>query len=461
MYYRLTYTSSTDKGKVGDSVINALKPLDIGQSPSCALQLPDDEGLEPTIIATIKPVEKGGWCIIRRTEGYGISVNGEDVKVAKKLDNKDEITFANGQSRTSLKYEVFSDGDYDTANGLVYNRHSSSHRILVASVILAITAVGIAFYALFGAKNRDLRHSIPASYADALYHITIDSVSLIHIVNINGKQKTEVIESAELQQAAVGTCFITDDGLLVTARHCLEPWLDDDTWDGKEISNKLPPDVRMAIEAETANMLSGNEEYAVRSHCIVSLGEYAKSFYSTDFHMDKSRDMVMQLGTDAKPLYWRTIFPIAHRRDMELGDFAYIKAPNDIKKRKGLPTATLDELKDFGKHDDHDIAVMGYPVNDNDADDNAKTDYGNAQPLELDSSGMFIGCMQMTAPINRGNSGGPVFAIIDGRVKVIGIVSKADRKADQQTFWAVPITEVKRMHTDGDKVKNEKESFIR
>ena len=33
----------------------------------------------------------------------------------------------------------------------------------------------------------------------------------------------------------------------------------------------------------------------------------------------------MRLGTRQEEIYWRTIFPIAHRRDMELGDFAYLK----------------------------------------------------------------------------------------------------------------------------------------
>ena len=50
--------------------------------------------------------------------------------------------------------------------------------------------------------------------------------------------------------------------------------------------------------------------------------------------------------------------------------------------------------------------------------------------------------MMMAAPVNRGNSGGPVLAYVGKRVMVIGIVSKADAQASQETFWAVPITEV-------------------
>lgn len=460
MYYRLTYKSSTDKHLTGDTVLNSLRPLDIGQTPSCDVRLPENSELEPVVFATIQPVE-GGWALVRRTDCYTILVNGESLTVARRLSDKDEIQLSDGQNETVLRFNVFTDGEYDSASGLVYSRHTASHRLLPACIVLAFVAVGVACYAVLGGRHKDLRHSIPETYAKALYHITVDSVSLLHDTIIDGRRQQVVVESVELQQAAVGTCFVTDNGLLVTARHCLEPWLDDDTWNGQAIDPKMAPDVRLAVIAETRNQLSGSEDYTVRSHCVVSLGGFAREFYSTDFHIDKSRDMILELGTDRQPLYWRTIFPMAHRRDMELGDFAYMKAPSGMGK-SSLPVASLAELKAFGSPEgDHDIAVMGYPVNDNDADDNVKTDFGNSQPLELDSASRFIGCMQMTAPINRGNSGGPVLALIGGKVKVVGIVSKADRKAEQQTFWAVPITEVLRMHADGDRVKYNETTFRR
>ena len=69
--------------------------------------------------------------------------------------------------------------------------------------------------------------------------------------------------------------------------------------------------------------------------------------------------------------------------------------------------------------------------------------------------------MQLSAPINRGNSGGPVVAIVEGVIKVIGIVSKADGRADQGMFWAVPITEVLIMHRQGDKVEEDIEEYRR
>lgn len=462
MYYRLTCKSSTDRKLEGYSVFNSLKSIDIGQTSSCDIILPSNGRYEPVVFATIRPLDNGRWCIVRRTDCYDITINQRRLAIAQELSTKDEIFFSDGENKSTFKFEKFEDGEYDAADGLVYKRHSSSVKGLVACILLALVAVGIAAYSMLGGRTKDLRHSIPPEYANALYHIAVDSVTLLHMSYTDGKPHQETIEAIELQEAAVGTCFVTDNGLLVTARHCLEPWLDDDTWDGKSLNEKMAPDVRMAVKAETANVLAGNDEYILRSHCIVSLGSYSREFYSTDFVMDKSRDMVLQLGTDDNPLFWRTIFPMAHRRDMELGDYAYMRLPDGISRQNALHIANKEEIEKFGEpQNDHDIAVMGYPVNDNDADDNVKTNFGNAQPLELDDNKNFVGCMQMTAPINRGNSGGPVLAFIDGKLKVIGIVSKADRRADQQTFWAVPVSEIARTHGSSGKVKDNDKTFLR
>ena len=179
--------------------------------------------------------------------------------------------------------------------------------------------------------------------------------------------------------------------------------------------------------------------------------------------MNKSRDMVMRLGTTTEAIYWRTIFPIAHRRDMELGDFAYIKAERTTRESNEslLSLAEWDEIRDFTKSKNHDIAVIGYPLNDNDADD-ASFIYGNHTGFALsDSIKSPVGCLQMSAPINRGNSGGPIIAMIGANIKVIGIVSKADGRANQGMFWAVPVTEIIEMHRHGDEVEQDSVTYRR
>ena len=178
--------------------------------------------------------------------------------------------------------------------------------------------------------------------------------------------------------------------------------------------------------------------------------------------MNKSRDLVMRIGNADEVFYWRTIFPIAHRRNMELGDFAYVKAKNLPKDKKiDVKLAGWDDIINFAKSKNHDIAVVGYPLNDNDADE-ATVVYGNLMSFEfIDSIKEPIGCLQLSAPINPGNSGGPIIAKIDNNMKVIGIVSKADGRANQGMFWAVPVTEMTTMHQKGDKTEEDTETYRR
>lgn len=228
----------------------------------------------------------------------------------------------------------------------------------------------------------------------------------------------------------------------------MEPWITDEKWDGTGFDVKMPPAVRMAAEAETRNRTQGTDAYGVKARCVISNGLETFYLYSTDFRFNKTRDKVLRLGTEKEPIYWRTIMPLANRRDMELGDFAYVEAEGGI--TGNLELASLEDLKRFDRQADKEIAVIGFPVNDNNADELCVKVYGNSQHLEFDGKGENLrGCIQMMAPVNPGNSGGPVVARTGNRIKVIGIVSKADGMARQGVFWAVPVTEVHLLRAHG------------
>ena len=123
--------------------------------------------------------------------------------------------------------------------------------------------------------------------------------------------------------------------------------------------------------------------------------------------------------------------------------------------------ADWDDLVTFANGGHQDIAVIGYPLNDNDAE-MVSVVYGNLMAFEYhDSLQAPVGCLQLSAPINPGNSGGPVFAKIGDALKVIGIVSKADGRASQGLFWAVPVTEVVTMHAHGDYVEEDSVTYRR
>lgn len=451
MYYRLTYVSSSvNKERIGDYVISGGKPLNIGQGNGSHIQLPDSDLYEPQLFATILLREDGnGWFIVRRTDCYQILVNGVEMSVAQSLCNGDVLSFNDGSFKTELKFQVFTDGDYDANSGFIYQKHN---RIKTVSLITAILAIVVAFLTVYtftsNRHEQDLRHKDFSSINGSVYHITTDAVYLLCDSLINGEHQHVIVDAIELDNVAAGTAFLTTDSLFVTARHCIEPWINDEKWDGVSSKLRMSPEVRLATTAETGNRLSGSSKYSLRSHCIISRGQERYEFFSTDFHMNQARDLVMRLGSAGDVIYLRTIIPIAQRRDMELGDFAYVKA----EKPGILMLADWPDLLSFSNHAaNHDIAVIGYPLSDNDTDGDAVPVYGNLMGMEFNADSTNLkGCIQMSAPINRGNSGGPILALIDKKIKVVGIVSKADERAEQGVFWAVPATEVVSLHKKGD-----------
>ena len=83
---------------------------------------------------------------------------------------------------------------------------------------------------------------------NSVVQIKTDSVFLLAYNKTTGD--TLHIDSCEYMVS--GTAFITDDSLLVTARHCVEPWLNVDSIpaDSSKIES-LP--VKWALMAETRN----------------------------------------------------------------------------------------------------------------------------------------------------------------------------------------------------------------
>lgn len=461
MYYRLTYISTENKERQGDYVINGMRPLDIGQGASCGALLPESDMYEAQLFATILFKEEfDKWFLVRKTDCYKISVNGAELSIAQLLNNGDILSFADGTHESRFKFEVLNDDDFDPNSGYVYKKRKSNGIVMAVTIAISLVAVCVAAYSLWNKEaDKDLRRYDLSSVTQSVYHITTDAVYLLCDSLVNGEIKQVIVDAIELDNVAAGTAFLTDDSLFVTARHCIEPWINDEKWDGISSKLKMSPELKLATYAETCNRLLGEKKYSLRSHCIISRDHERYEFYSTDFFMDQTRDLVIRLGSAGETIYLRTIIPIAQRRDMELGDFAYVK----VDTMGCLSLAGWQDILSFSKPDyDHNIAVVGYPLTDNKTEGDAVPVFGNLMGMEFNSDRTNLsGCIQMSAPINRGNSGGPILARVGNKIKVVGIVSKADERANQGVFWAVPATEVVRMHGHGDNTEDDSMIFRR
>ncbi len=424
MYYRLKNIDT------GDCLLAGARRLDIGHTPSCGLRTECGSGEEPRVLASILPRKGGGWILTRRDDSARVALAGRPVGVAAAISPGDEIDI----DGTRLRFTVHTDGDYDPAAGVVYRRRGGRRRgILVA--IVAVAAIVAAAALLLPRPRASLREADLDALDASLYRIVADSVYLLR----DSSGIEIVVAAIEPDTRASGTAFLTADSLLVTARHCIEPWIGDEEWDGTPGSPTLSAELALAIEAETANRLAGREIYRVRTRCVLTSPTERHELYSTDFDVDRSRDQVVCLGTDARPMYMRSIVPLAHRSDMELGDVAVMA----FGAAGALHVASADELRAFDASADREIAVAGFPVTDSRIDTGVSRTWGNSQHIDFSGrDGTPAGCIQMSAAVNAGNSGGPVLALIDGEPRVVGLVSKADRRSTQGTFWAVPATEI-------------------
>ena len=118
MYYRLTYTASSDKERFGDFVQNGNKPLNIGQVVSCNVQLPESDLFEPQVYATILQKEDGDcWYLVKRTDSHQVTINGTEIPIAQILQSGDKLSFSDGTVHTELLFETFDDGEYDANSG--------------------------------------------------------------------------------------------------------------------------------------------------------------------------------------------------------------------------------------------------------------------------------------------------------------------------------------------------------
>ena len=452
MYYRLTHISGPRMAKSGQGLLGGDRPVLIGQLPNCDVQLPVSDIYEPQVFAVILPREEAsGWLLVRRTDHFGITIDGEPLHTAAPLKDNAMMTFDNGGCTTKLGVKIYKNGSLDDM-GRVFNSRATAFRHAAVWLTILLALSTLLFLPRLLHDGRQLKKVDMGQYEASLFRIAVDSIYLTMDTLVGGQWQERLLASGELSGSHVGTCFLTKEGYFVTARHCLEPWLDDDAWDGSALNSKTPIEIRLAAQAETWNRAEGANRYHVKSRCIISNEQENYEFYSTEFGMNKSRDQILRLGSDRNPIYWRTITPLASRRDMELGDFAYVKAPTGV--AGSLEAATMTDMLRFKTQGDKDIAVLGFPVSDHGVASHMSIVYGNCQQFDFDSvDDTRRGCMMMTAPVNRGNSGGPVLAYVGKRVMVIGIVSKADAQASQETFWAVPITEVeqsRKAEVDGE-----------
>lgn len=200
-----------------------------------------------------------------------------------------------------------------------------------------------------------------------------------------------------------GTAFLLDDGRLVTARHCVAPWRFNNS-----AAQLIVPDSRLEAVI-TAYSKDGD---IIR-------------FTSSDCVMDNSDDTAISSNGE-------TIFVYTYGRE---NDWAYLQTDKKSAHLKAASRGTVVNLK-AGEP----LYVMGYPASlGAESPNRINPIYSAASKGRdgLDKNGLIL----ISGGVQGGNSGGPVLALVDGEIQVVGIVSTMIRGGNYGC--ATPISTIK------------------
>lgn len=430
-YYSLTVKNSYGKLHADECFHNAMMPLTIGQLNSSNIVLPCADDLLPQNFCTIKATEPDSWILIRQTDFYPIKVNDQVLDCVCRLYDGDVIAL-NG---VSFIFNIHEDDSYAETQGII--RHTSrtyKRQFLVwCCSLLAVLAISIGYPML--KENRNSFTSNDDSIIRAsLCKLDVEEV-ILQIHTTEDKQgEYRDVDSYLLDNKSVGTCFITTDNLIVTARHCVEPWLDFNKWEDNKTLTDLPQEVYWAVIAEQSQLEQADTLYRVVSKCQIITNDNLciDTFTSDQFSYNRSRDIISHMGVEHLP--WRVIYPLYHRKDVELGDFAFIKTQH----KGNLTLATKEYITEIQNKEESEVRIYGFPKKNH----GNRCEYQEAA-LVLRESDLSTECMQLKVNGTTGYSGAPVIEKRDGKMHVVGVFSKIDDFDDSKnTFYAVPANEI-------------------
>ena len=443
-YYTIRFLEGNAYHSKDDVLTTSDDILHIGETADCPIRY-DAEGFEPEYYATIIKNEDGeGWRIVKRSQFVDVQIAGNGgFGYVHQLKDGDIITF--GDKTMSLQFNLHQEGDYsDTGIKIV---HQSNHRLLYAiAAIVIIIATGVG-YLLYDRWNQTDLHQDVKAYSSSVYIIMADSVQLVKVYDGKEELVRETKDLTYTGEREIGTAFLTTDGKLVTARHCIEFWLKAQIGSVNNVS-KLDDDdvIKWAIETETfmkRHEYKNDTMMAMRTFCSVyhpdSLDEPKYVFHSMEprVHINRAYDEVTIVPAFDGNYYWRTIIPKHNRRKMELGDIAYI----DVDERGEIELADTVQISSISEGTA--IVFLGFPQND-------KRDrilaYEDGRITRDVVDGLIHQNLYVKGDVNSGFSGGPVMARIDKKIVAVGVTSRIDSISNGIYKWIVPVSEIVEMN---------------
>ena len=402
--------------------------INIGESADCDVRYETDCSTPEYYASIIRNDDGKSWRIVKRSQHINISILGKgSIGFAHALCDGDIIQF---EGKTmALSFHTHFDSRYD-------EEEKPSMRQWAIAGLFGLAAV---VSMVFGLNNR--QNSIDATDVEPLeesvYFVKVDSVR--RLLTANGKVECLLPVKVLEGEAPTGTAFLTTDGILVTARHCVEYWIGTNLDLTTKVDDMKEDDiVRWAIETETFNQTHEGDsviQLQVFFSVFDFMGNQKYSFSSTDkqVHINKDKDGVFLLADFSHEYYWRSVRPYFNDRQMELGDILWIDGLSQQGKVKLASEEQMKEVRNATK-----LMICGYPMTGIGDKRMTFTEGTIRRNVSAGNENLFF-----ESNINHGFSGGPVLMKDGHDVVAIGVVSRVDSISSGLYKWAVPITAIK------------------
>lgn len=417
-----SYHKNGQRLKLTERIIN------IGESADCDVRY-ESRHLQPEYYASlIQNEDMKSWRIVKRSQHTDISIAGKGViGYAHQLSDGDIIQFE--QQSMTLCFHVHDDGRYDDEG----TDKSWQWGLAALLILIAVTA----FVFSLGKQQEEICAKDVEALEESVFLVRVDSVC--RVLDVGGREESLPPMKVLNGEAPTGTAFLTTDGIMVTARHCVEYWIGNHFDLTTKVSDLSEDDiVRWAIETETFNQTCESDSVKLL-RVFFSLYDFTSNkqyaFASTDkqVHVNRERDGVFLLADFNQDYYWRSVRPYFTDREMELGDILWIDSIPEQGKVKLASKENMEQVRSGTP-----LMICGYPMTGFGDKRMTFTEGTIRRNASTEKENLFF-----ESNINHGFSGGPVLMKADGDVVAIGVVSRVDSISSGVYKWAVPITEIK------------------
>ena len=325
--------------------------VNIGETADCDVRYETDSQDKDYYASIIRNEDGKSWRIVKRSQHVDVSIVGKGSIGYAQLLSDGDIIQIECQTMT-LSFH----SHYDEH----YNEEDRENVWLWALVGRLGLAVIIAIVFGIGNKQEVISVVDVEPLEESMCLVKVDSVRRLSIVNgeISVVSPTKILEG----DTPTGTAFLTNDGKLVTARHCVEYWIGTNL-DLTTKVNGLDKDdiVRWAIETETFNQTHDRDSVTLQVFFSIYdfMGNKKYSFDTTDkrVHINKDNDGVFLMADFSQESYWRTIKPYFNDRRMELGDILWIDCLKEKGKVKIADNNQMGKVKNGTR-----LMICGFPT---------------------------------------------------------------------------------------------------